>query len=180
MARPLCFEFSILAEPVAVEGAIVTEALAAAHCGRCGDGSSARLLGAPASSEFLASELYKAHVEIDKLKEQLREKPSPVRPRPRGRAPEDCTWDGMARAAIDGSKGVWLHTRAQTAASLADERPAKRAARASAHEEKRKQSEQEWRERRAMVVTDGTPLYDFQLCVTEDATSLPTCDEMLL
>ena len=70
--------------------------------------------------------------------------------------------------------------QAQTAASLADERPAKRAARASAHEEKRKQSEQEWRERRAMVVTDGTPLYDFQLCVTEDATSLPTCDEMLL
>ena len=67
------------------------------------------LLGAPASSEFLASELYKAHVEIDKLKEQLREKPSPARPRPRGRAPENCTWGGMARAAIDGSKGVWLH-----------------------------------------------------------------------
>ena len=80
----------------------MTEALAAAHCGRW-------LLGAPASSEFLASELYKAHVEIDKLKEQLREKPSPVRTRPRGRAPEKCTWDGMARAAIDGSKGVWLH-----------------------------------------------------------------------
>ena len=94
------FEFSIVAEPVAVEGAIVTEAAVL---------NTRWLLGAPASSEFLASELYKAHVEIDKLKEQLREKPSPARPRPRGRAPENCTWGGMARAAIDGSKGVWLH-----------------------------------------------------------------------
>ena len=57
---------------------------------------------------------------------------------------------------------------------LGNERPAKRAARASAHEEKRKQSEQEWRERRAMVVTDGTTLYDFQLnkCGGERPNSL--------
>ena len=74
------FEVAVQAEPVAVEGAIVTEAAVL---------NTRWLLGAPASSEFLASELYKAHVEIDKLKEQLREKPSPARPRPRCRAPEN-------------------------------------------------------------------------------------------
>ena len=92
-------EMCVYAEPVAVEGAIVEQVC----------GGLRWILGVPASAEYLAVELYKAQVEIDKLKEQLREKPSPPKSRPRGRTPEGYTWDGTARASANGSKGVWLN-----------------------------------------------------------------------
>ena len=75
------FEMLIAAEPIAAEGVIVKGAVCKLNY----------LLGAPASSEFLALELYKAQVEVDKLTQQLLEKPSATRRRPRGRPPTNCT-----------------------------------------------------------------------------------------
>ena len=63
------FEVAVEAEPVAVEGAIVRLAEV--------DFTMGLTLGVPAPYDFLADELYKVQVEVDKLKEQLRDKPSP-------------------------------------------------------------------------------------------------------
>ena len=104
-------EMAFEPEPVAAEGVIVRQSVLYFPL--------KLLLGAPASYDFLVKELYNAQVNIAKLETELRNTPSQPVPRPRGRAPSGCSWDGAARRARDGEQGLWRNAGERCASNHA-------------------------------------------------------------